>query len=303
MNKIIKISFAIFLAFVSLNITMAQNSDSLFVTPTYTLKATNVTISADGTTFEWDVYMLQTNGNLTPFIYGAAQYFFNFNPEIALPGDSLRYSIIASDLPSQFRPVNPSISGNILRLASNLPTLPEDSPIISSTAPGTKVLRLRFRNFTRPFQPVPFGLAWRSELPNPFTKIAAFTGEDNTILVDVSTPATHTVDPFTGIGNGTTPTAIQIPTEYSLAQNFPNPFNPSTKIDYSIPVEGKVNIAVYDIAGREVMNLVNAVQPAGFYSVNFNGANLASGMYFYRINVKGESAKNFRATKRMVLIK
>ena len=88
-----------------------------------------------------------------------------------------------------------------------------------------------------------------------------------------------------------------------MNQNFPNPFNPTTKIDYSIPVEGKVNIAVYDIAGREVMNLVNAVQPAGFYSVNFNGVNLASGMYFYRINVEGESAKNFRATKRMVLIK
>ncbi|MBK8550306.1 MAG: hypothetical protein IPL53_04285 [Ignavibacteria bacterium] len=52
------------------------------------------------------------------------------------------------------------------------------------------------------------------------------------------------------------------------------------------------------------MNLVNTVQTAGFYSVNFNGANLASGMYFYRIDVNGgEEAKNYRATKRMVLIK
>lgn len=302
MNKIIKISIAIILAFVSLNTTMAQ-TDSLFVTPTYTLKVTNVTVTTDGTTFEWDVYMLQTNPEATPFIYGAAQYFLNFNTAIALPGDSLRYSIIASDLPSQFRPVNASISGNILRLASNLPTLPEDSPIISSVAPGTKVLRMRFKNFTRPFQAVPLGLAWRSELPNPFTKIAAFTGEDNTVLVDISTPATHTVDIITGIGNGTTPTAVQIPTEYNLSQNFPNPFNPTTKIDYSISVEGKVNIVVYDIVGREVMNLVNSVQTAGFYSVNFNGANLASGMYFYRINVTGESDNNFRATKRMVLIK
>ena len=290
------------MAFVSLNTSMAQ-SDSLFATPTYTLKVTNVTVTPDATTFEWDVYMLQTNGTVTPFIYGAAQYFFNFNTSIFLPGDSLRYSIVASDLPSQYRPVNASISGNILRLASNLPTVPEDSPVISTVAPGTKVLRMRLKNFTRPFQPVPLGLEWRSELPNPFTKIAAFTGEDNTILVDISTPATHTVDPITGIGNGGEQTAAIIPTEYSLNQNFPNPFNPTTKIDYSIPVEGKVNIAVYDIAGREVMNLVNAVQPAGFYSVNFNGVNLASGMYFYRINVEGESAKNFRATKRMVLIK
>ena len=171
------------------------SQDSIFATPTYTLTATNISL-VDPNTYEWDVYLLHTNPNATIFIYGAAQYFFNFNTSIFLPGDSLRYSIVSSDLPSQYRPVNASISGNILRLASNLPTVPDDSPVISSVAPGTKVLRLRLKNFTRPFQPNTFGLAWRSALPNPYTQIAAFSGVDNTTLINVSTPSTHFVNSY-----------------------------------------------------------------------------------------------------------
>jgi hypothetical protein len=169
------------------------SQDSIFATPTYTLTATNIS-RVDPNTYEWDVFLLHTNGNVTTFIYGAAQYFFNFNTSIFLPGDSLKYSIVSSDLPSQYRPVNASISGNILRLASNLPTLPEDSPVISTVSPGTKVLRLRLKNFTRPFQPNTLGLEWRSDLPNPFTRISVFTGENNTILLMINTPITHFVN-------------------------------------------------------------------------------------------------------------
>lgn len=303
MKNFIKISIAVLIAFVNLNTGIAQFADTTYAVPTYTLKVSNVTKSTDGTTLEWDVYLLHTNPTVTPYFYAAAQYFFNFNTNIALPGDSLRYNIVSSDLPIPYRPVNASISGNILRLASNNPSSSLDSVLISSVAPGTKVLRMRLKNWTRPFQPDSFGLQWRSVLPNPFTKISAFTELNNSVIVDISTPATHTIDPYTGIQEGGQPVASLMPTEFALAQNYPNPFNPTTKIDYSIPVEGKVSILIYDIAGREVMKLVNTVQTAGFYSVNFNGANLASGMYFYRINVDGESAKNFKATKRMVLIK
>ncbi len=304
MNKVIKISFALFLAFVSLNSGIAQQ-DSIYETPTYTLTAANLT-NPSPNTLEWDVYLLHTNPSVTPYFYGAAQYFFNFNPDIA-NGGTLTYSKVTgatgSQLPPAYQPVNPSVSGNILRLASNLPGSVEDSVLISSTLPGTKVLRMRLRTSATAFANVPLGLQWRSVVPDPFTKLAAFTGEDNLTLIDISTPSTHFIDTtFTGTGPVTTSSII--PTEFSLSQNFPNPFNPTTKIEYSIPVEGKVSILIYDIAGREVMNLVNTNQTAGFYSVNFNGANLASGMYFYRINVEGgEEAKNFQATKRMVLIK
>ncbi|MEZ4691202.1 MAG: T9SS type A sorting domain-containing protein [Ignavibacteria bacterium] len=79
---------------------------------------------------------------------------------------------------------------------------------------------------------------------------------------------------------------VGIPTAYALSQNYPNPFNPTTKIDYELPYDGKVSIVMYDISEGRVAKLVNEVKTAGYYSVQFNGANLASGMYFYRINAQ-----------------
>jgi hypothetical protein len=90
----------------------------------------------------------------------------------------------------------------------------------------------------------------------------------------------------------------QIPKEYSLSQNYPNPFNPSTTIKYSLPKDGLVTMKIYDLAGREVAKLVNEVKKAGNYQVQFNASNLASGVYFYRIQ-----SNDFVMTKRMVLIK
>jgi hypothetical protein len=90
------------------------------------------------------------------------------------------------------------------------------------------------------------------------------------------------------------------PTEFALAQNFPNPFNPSTVIQYQLPEPATVKLELYDITGRKVATLVNAWQNAGYYSFNLNGSayNLASGVYFYRLTAGG-----FIATKKMVLVK
>jgi hypothetical protein len=90
-----------------------------------------------------------------------------------------------------------------------------------------------------------------------------------------------------------------IPSDFKLHQNFPNPFNPTTKINFDLPKDGKVYLVIYDILGKEIMKTVNnEFKPAGRYTISFNGSNLASGVYFYRI-VTG----NFVQTKRMVLIK
>jgi len=302
MSKFIKISFAIIIAFVSLNTTFAQKSDSVFVFPTYTLTVSNLQVTQPNR-IEFDIYMKQTNGDVTPFIYGSAQYYWDFNSAIAFPGDTLRFVIVSSDLPQEYRPVNPSITGNILRMAPNLPTNPELSPRIDTSSPGTLIAKMRLRTTGTSFTNAPLNLAWRSALPNPFTKIAAFTGENNFLLYEIQDSASNKIDPYTSINGSNEISNLQMPEEYSISQNFPNPFNPTTKIDYSLPVDGSVKILVYDIAGREVMNLVNETQTAGNYSVNFNGINLASGMYFYRINVEGSDSRNFTATKRMVLIK
>ena len=76
----------------------------------------------------------------------------------------------------------------------------------------------------------------------------------------------------------------KVPTEYKLDQNFPNPFNPSTQINFSIPKEGLTTLLVYDMLGREVGNLVNRELPQGNYSIRFDGSKLASGIYVYTLH-------------------
>jgi hypothetical protein len=92
---------------------------------------------------------------------------------------------------------------------------------------------------------------------------------------------------------------------FSLSQNFPNPFNPTTKIKYSIPVGAYSNtplqnvlLKVYDILGKEVATLVNKEQPTGEYEVEFDGSKLSSGIYFYVLNFG-----NQRLNRKMCLIK
>jgi photosystem II stability/assembly factor-like uncharacterized protein len=89
-----------------------------------------------------------------------------------------------------------------------------------------------------------------------------------------------------------------VPQNYFLYQNYPNPFNPTTNIKYAIPKDGFVTIKIYDLLGREINKIVSETQKAGFYTVQFNGASLSSGVYFYRIK-----SGSFVQTKKMVLIK
>jgi len=89
-----------------------------------------------------------------------------------------------------------------------------------------------------------------------------------------------------------------LPDGFSLNQNFPNPFNPSTTISFSIPDEEKVSLKVFNSLGEEVADLVNETKPAGNYSVSFDASRLASGIYFYKI-----TAGNFLQTRKMILVK
>jgi len=106
------------------------------------------------------------------------------------------------------------------------------------------------------------------------------------------------IDFVDGIITSVQQTGFSIPTLYSLSQNFPNPFNPSTKINYDLPVSNIVSLKIYDMLGRQVLTLVNQRQEAGRYEVDFNASNLASGVYFYRFE-----SGDFKDIKRMVLIK
>jgi len=89
-----------------------------------------------------------------------------------------------------------------------------------------------------------------------------------------------------------------VPTAFVINQNFPNPFNPSTRITYFLPKESFVSIKIYDFLGREVKTLVNDFLSTGSYEIVFNASDLTSGTYFYTM-----IAGNYSSTKKMLLLK
>jgi subtilisin family serine protease len=95
---------------------------------------------------------------------------------------------------------------------------------------------------------------------------------------------------------------IKAPVEFSLSQNYPNPFNPTTAINFTLPEKSSVTINVYTIIGELVNTVVKNTFDAGYQSVNFNAANLPSGVYVYRIEAKGIS-RTFVSSQKMLLIK
>ena len=124
-------------------------------------------------------------------------------------------------------------------------------------------------------------IAWREKVSDNYNMGSAI-GLD---IVDVQ-------GMITGLTNN------GIPAKYELSQNYPNPFNPTTTIKYAIPRPGFVSLKVYDVLGKEVVSLVNQEMATGYYSIDFDGSNLGSGVYFYRIESAG-----FVQTKKMLLIK
>ncbi|MCX6161922.1 MAG: T9SS type A sorting domain-containing protein, partial [Ignavibacteriae bacterium] len=88
------------------------------------------------------------------------------------------------------------------------------------------------------------------------------------------------------------------PGEYKLFDNYPNPFNPSTTIKFSVPKKDIVRLSVYDALGRQVNELVNGTKEAGTYEITFDASALPSGVYFYKLQTSGYSS-----VKKMILIR
>jgi hypothetical protein len=88
------------------------------------------------------------------------------------------------------------------------------------------------------------------------------------------------------------------PEKYQLLQNYPNPFNPSTKISFSLPERGFVNLTVYNSIGQKIKTLISRTLEAGRHTVNFNAEGLTAGIYFYKIETVG-----FVSTRKMILLK
>lgn len=90
--------------------------------------------------------------------------------------------------------------------------------------------------------------------------------------------------------------------DFILSQNYPNPFNPSTKIEYYLPLKSFVSIKVFDISGREIKTIVNETKQGGYYSEEFDGTGLSSGVYFYKLTAYADGRINV-ITRKMLMIK
>jgi len=107
----------------------------------------------------------------------------------------------------------------------------------------------------------------------------------------------HTIrggDTLTNINNNST----SVIKDFKLYQNYPNPFNPTTNIKFDLPKDVQVSVKIYDMVGREIKTLANEFKTAGRYSVTFSGADLASGVYYYKIK-----AGEFEQVRKMILLK
>jgi hypothetical protein len=96
---------------------------------------------------------------------------------------------------------------------------------------------------------------------------------------------------------------VALPSEFVLSKNYPNPFNPSTQVNFELPETADVSIKVYNIVGQEVATLVNEQMQAGFHNATFEADNLASGLYIARLTASGSSGEQFVSEIKMQLIK
>ncbi len=147
--------------------------------------------------------------------------------------------------------------------------------------------------------PSQYGLAkikFRPDVANTtFNGTLTINNSDSNIVINLTG--------INGTPIGITPISSEVPKHFSLSQNYPNPFNPTTKIRFDIPAAVgnaymSVQLKIYDVAGREVMTLVNEQLHPGKYEVGFNGDKLSSGIYYYRVQ-----ADDFTDVKKMVLLK
>ena len=140
-----------------------------------------------------------------------------------------------------------------------------------------------------------------------FSNNATFDNDENFLVVYDARVANLYLQEFSiryRDGGGTNPIGItqlsnEIPSEFRLFQNYPNPFNPSSTIKYQVAKSGLIKLTVYDALGREVKSLVNKLQGEGTYSVEFEGTELTSGIYFYTLEADGMRVDS----KKMVLVK
>jgi len=143
-----------------------------------------------------------------------------------------------------------------------------------------------------------YGLSGTGLETNKLIRIDTSSGAA-TVIGDLGKADIQTIalDPD-AVAGVSTQIAGTVPTEFMLEQNFPNPFNPTTTIQFNIPKQSLVSLKVYDVIGREVSVLAEGVHSTGVYSVQFDASSLSSGVYYYKL-----TAGSFSSIKKMLILK
>lgn len=200
-----------------------------------------------------------------------------------------------------------------------------DIPGRTSLGTHAGLFRYDFRGFTSPTQVDTFAaridglrvetsgvtVSWPNNLANFGSSWILYSRAGSTLtqVANMLTTTSYTFPPtgsniqFVVIKAGAFTTEVKriddtTPTAFALKQNCPNPFNPSTEIQFSIPVSGHVELKVYNLLGQEVATLVNESKSEGIYSVKFDAKGLSSGVYLYRLR-----SANYASVRKLVLAK
>jgi hypothetical protein len=177
---------------------------------------------------------------------------------------------------------NGTVSGSIDRTVSNVPYFPwmYCQPLAGNISPGGEM------DVT-----VTFDASDLSDVSFLADLVIQSNDPDNPQTV---IPVSLTVEP-SAIN---TDQLLGIPKEYNLSQNFPNPFNPKTIINYELPITNFVELTIYNLLGQKVITLINEHQNAGYHQIEWEASDFASGIYYYKIN-----AGDFQDVKKMILLR
>jgi len=274
-------------------------------TPSYQVISMNDEV-VNGKTIEFDIYIIRTSEELLELANFQTSLYFN--NEIKNNGVlTAQYIEGTSELSNSYQyPNPPNVVGVIgeegqFRIAAKMNPGTGNGSLISNVYPGTRFGRFRITN-TVDYAAISPNFFWNfnSGGKNYFNVISAYINNEAT---DITNPELY----INQLNNTVldVETEIKLPTEYGLSDNYPNPFNPTTRIDYQLPFDSKVTIELYGITGEKMVTLINSEQSAGYYNTEIDAGklNLSSGVYLYKMTAQSNAEKNFVQTKKLVLIK
>ena len=184
--------------------------------------------------------------------------------------------------------LGPTLPGSLVRLLTNN-FVDSDIALLAAENASGRLFRQNHPNYN--ILATIFKVPGMPDTTRPYWTVLYSDSSANKIFV---------IDGITGqiVPIGITNISTEVPDKFVLYQNYPNPFNPSTKIRFDIPKSSLVKLIVYDMIGREVAVLVNSEIKPGSYEYLWDGTNLTSGVYFYRLQAEG-----FVQVKKMILLK